>query len=300
MPLPDFDVLVAILDAGSMTGAAKNLGMARATLTRKLARLEEEVGAVLIHRTTRQLSATEAGNEMYRHARPIVDAVDAARASVRALDGIPRGLLRVTLPPGPPGGFRGLISTYMKAYPEVRVEVIAVTRHVDLVREGVDVGLRAGSLTGSSLISKRLFGTTVVAVASPSYLLARGTPMNAAELVTHDCLVSFERGEVPVRAWPVHNGGTVALTPRLASNDLSLLTQGALDGLGIALLPKEFLGTAIENGHLVPILEDELGFPTGIWVVYPEKRLMLPRVRAFIDMLVDWTEPLGLPMVASS
>ncbi|MFT6821815.1 MAG: DNA-binding transcriptional LysR family regulator, partial [Myxococcota bacterium] len=198
MPLPDLDVLVAVLDAGSLTGAAEHLGVPRATLSRKLARLEEQVGAVLIHRTTRRLTATEAGNELYRHARPIVDAVRAATASVRALDGVPRGLLRVTLPPGPASRFAALISKYMTTYPEVRVEVIAVTRHVDLVREGVDVGLRAGSLTGSGLISKRLVGSTVKAVASPSYLRARGKPENATELAAHDCLVSFARGEVPV------------------------------------------------------------------------------------------------------
>ncbi len=299
MSLPDLDVLVAILDAGSLTGASAHLGVPRATLTRKLARLEEEVGAVLIHRTTRQLSATEAGKELYRHARPIVDAVQAAKASVRTLDGVPRGLLRVTIPPGPAGAVAGLILKYIRTYPEVRVEVIAVTRHVDLVREGVDVGLRAGSLTGSSLISKRLFGTTLMAVASPSYLRARGTPTNAAELVAHDCLVSFERGEVPVRAWPVHGGGTVALKPRLASNDLSLLAQAALDGHGIALLPRDFMATDLDSGRLVPILQDELGFPTGIWVVYPEKRLMLPRVRAFIDMLVDWTRTLDVSTLVS-
>lgn len=288
MPLPDLDVLVAIIDAESMTSAADKLGVPRATLSRRLARLEEEIGVRLIHRTTRQLAATEAGLELYRHSRTIVDAVETATAAVRSVDGVPRGLLRVTLPPGGGEVWGEVLSTFMVAHPKVRLEAMAVTRHVDLVAEGFDVGIRAGRLTGSSLISRRLAGARSVAVASPAYLALRGDPASVEELSNHDALVGFERGEIPLRTWPSRSGSLVPVNPRMASNDLTLLLSMTLQGHGIALLPEQFVESHLRRGELVPVLADQIGHEGGIWVVYPERRLMLPRVRAFIDHLVDW------------
>lgn len=294
MPLPDLDILVAILDTGSLSAAADRLDLPRATLSRRLVKLEEDVGARLIHRSTRALVPTDAGLELYRHARPIVDAVGAATAAVRAQDGVPRGLLRVTLPPAGGSMFGDLLSTYLDRYPEVRMEVLAVTRHVDLVAEGFDVGVRAGELTGSSLISRRLATNRQVLVASPDYLARAGTPTRPDHLMAHDCLVGFERGEVPLRTWPLTDGSHVPVRVRFASNDLGLTTQAARRGQGLALLPQGLVDEDLEAGRLVEVLRGQVGLETGIWVVYPEKRLMLPRVRAFIDLLVDWvaTTPL--------
>jgi len=295
MGLPDLDLLVAIVDAGSLAGAAERLNMPRATVSRRLARLEDDMGAVLVHRTTRTLTPTDAGMTLYRHARPIVDAVDTAKAAVRSQDGEPQGLLRVTLPPASDLTFAEILNDYLRDYPRVRIEVVAVTRHVDLVSEGFDVGVRGGQLTGSALMSRRLTRIHTVLVASPAYLMRRGVPDSPQDLSEHDALVGFARGEVPVRAWPLTAGGTVDVTPRLASNDLRILVQAAVHGQGLALLPHVFVRDELQSGALVQVLPHHIGNESGVWVVYPEKRLMLPRVRLFIDRLVTWFEehPLG-------
>ena len=110
----------------------------------------------------------------------------------------------------------------------------------------------------------------------------------AAELVDHDCFVLFRRGEVPVTEWPTRSGEPVSLRVRFASNDLTLITGSVVHGMGLALLPLPYAAPYLESGELVAVLTDEVFLDGGIWVVYPEKRLMLPRVRAFIDLLVEW------------
>lgn len=293
MPLPDLDVLVAVLDVGSLSAAAEVLGMPRPTLSRRLQRLEEEVGQRLVHRTTRRVAATEAGEVLYGHARAIVAAVEAAQVAVRARDGAPRGLLRVSLP-GPDPGLHGMLLSFVRAWPEIELEVVATSRHVDLVADRIDVALRAGSLTGTGLVSRRLLSTRLRAHASPTYLERRGLPESPEALADHDCLVSFAQGEVPQERWPLLDGGTVAVHPRLAANDPGLLLQAAIEGLGIAMLPDEFRRRAPAE-VLVPVLPEVLGVETGVWLVFAERRMMLPRVRVFIDHVVDWLSrfPLG-------
>jgi len=287
MPLPDLDILVAVADTGSLTAAASQLGLPRPTLSRRLTRLEEQVGTRLVHRTTRQAVLTEAGHTLYRHARPIVDAVEAATTALRAEDGRPRGLLRVSVP-SLDVHISDMVVAYAVAYPQVRMEVVSAARHVDLIAEGFDAALRAGQLSGPSLISKRLSTLVASAYASPAYLERRGTPTSAAALVDHDCLVGFERGELPRRNWPLCNGGQTPVHPRLAANDPRVLVRGAMQGLGIAMLPDLFARGPVADGDLVPVLAGVIGVRSGAWLVFPEKRLMLPRVRAFIDHVVAW------------
>ncbi|MFT4623998.1 MAG: DNA-binding transcriptional LysR family regulator [Myxococcota bacterium] len=289
MPLPDLDILVAVADAGNLTAAAEQLGLPRPTLSRRLARLEEQLGVRLVHRTTRVVALTDTGQLLYQHARPIVDAIAAASNAVRAEDGVPRGLLRVSVP-GVEGGLSDMIVAFAEAFPQVRVEVSASSRHVDLVAEGFDAALRAGQLTGPSLVSRRLNTDCTLAYASPAYLERRGVPATPDALRDHDCLVGFERGEVPRRAWPLLEGGQVPVHARLASNNPQVLVRAAERGLGIALLPKPFIRELVDGGSLVPVLVDAVGARSGMWLVFPERRLMLPRVRAFIDHVVRWLE----------
>jgi DNA-binding transcriptional LysR family regulator len=292
MSLPDLDVLVAVVEAGSLTAAARKLDVPRPTVSRRLSRLEEQVGVKLVRRTTRQLTLTDEGMELYRHARSIVDAVQAATAAIRARDDVPRGLLRVSLPPGGTGerGFGSMVSEFLEAYPEVRLEVLATTRHVDLVAEGFDVAIRAGDVGQSSLMSRRVVGTSLVACASPAYLAREGKVQDVAELSHRDCLVFFDRGEVPMKRWPLRDGGSVPVQVRLACNDLHALSDAAQAGIGIAMLPETFVRQQFAAGTLTPVLRDVVGVKGAIWIVFSEKRLMLPRVRAFIDHVVDWIE----------
>ena len=297
MPLPDLDIVVAIAEAGSLTAAADRLGVPRPTLSRRLSQLEEDMGARLVHRTTRRTVLTEAGHELYRHARPILDAVGAAADAVRAQDGVPRGLLRVSVPGGD-GPIANMLGAFAADYPEVRLEAVTAARHVDLVAEGFDVALRAGSLTGPSLISRRLQTTEVRAVASPDYLAQHGTPKTAADLPHHRCLVGFETGTLPHRTWPLLEGGDTPVHAVMAANHPQVLAAAALRGAGIAMLPLVFAQTHMASGALVPVLPDVLGAQAGLWLVYPERRFVLPRVRAFIEHVVAWMA--GHPLVGPS
>jgi len=171
--------------------------------------------------------------------------------------------------------------------------LVCTTRHVDLVAEGFDVAIRAGDIRGATLIARRLYQSEAVAVASPSYLAARGTPADLSELADHDALVGFERGETPRRTWPLRDGSVVTVRPRLASNDLAVLAQGALRGIGIALLPRQFISAALDAGALATVLPEQIGTPAGIWVVYPERRATLPKVRAFVDLAIDWSKTMS-------
>lgn len=290
MPLPDLDILVAVVELGSLTAAGEQLGLPRATLSRRLSRLEDQLGTRLVHRTTRRITPTEAGLMLYQRARPIIEAVAAATDAVRAGDGVPRGLLRVTVPPD--SGLSGLFAAFLDAHPGVQLQVFATTRHVDLVAEGVDVALRAGTLRGASLVSRRLYRLRMIAVASRSYAEQRGLPADPSELVDHACLVRFEHGERPRRQWPLRDGSTVAVHARYASNDLRMLLGAVRIGAGIALLPQPAIAHALDTGALVAVLPDTLGpmREGGIWVVYPDRRLMPPRVRAFISFAVEWAQ----------
>ncbi len=279
---------VAIVDAGSVSAAARSLRLPRPTLSRRLSRLEERLGVRLLHRTTRRLSRTEAGQELYLRARPIVVAAREAHEAVRRLDGVPRGTLRVSAPPGAGITFVGdLVFAYLERYPEMSVELEASSRHTDLLREGFDVALRAGIVRDQSLIGRVMWRSDMVALASPDYLATHGTPQTAADLAEHDCVRSYAEGKRPTSKWPLRQGGEIEVRGRLASNDMDLHLRAAAEGHGIALAPIELAHPLVEAGRLVQVLEDVIGLQTPVTIVYAERELLAPKVRAFVDVAVD-------------
>lgn len=282
-----FESYVAIVDAGSISAAARAIEVPRETLSRRLARLEERLGVRLLHRDTRRLVPTDAGLALYRHARPLVAAAREATAAVRALDGEPRGLLRVSVPPG--GGFAAdLCLAFADRYPEVQLEVMSAARHVDLIAERFDVALRAGTVHDPALVARTIWASDRVAVASPGYLAHHGAPEAPADLDHHRLILGFYAGMRPEEAWPLRAGGTVPVTGWLASNDLALQLGAALAGRGIAMLPRPYVRQAIATGTLVSVLPSILGTTTSMAVVFVERAFMLPKVRAFVDHVVDW------------
>ncbi len=305
VPLPDLDVFVAVVDHGSLTAAANHLGMPRATLSRRLTKLEEELDALLLHRSTRRLALTEAGEELYRRATIIVADVKAAELAIRELDTEPRGLLRVSSPPAGQDFLGELISTFMKRYPEVQVELLATTRFVDLVAEGYDVAIRAGTRPDETMITRRVLSGRTVLVATPSYLQAQGRPSTPADLSGHSAIVGFSKGEHPQRAWPLRAGGTLPISPRLATNELPVQIQAVRDGIGIAMLPLPYVRAELIAGTLEALLVHELGGPIAMDIVFAERKYMLPKVRAFVDHAAgflqrtaeDWSD---LPCLASA
>jgi DNA-binding transcriptional LysR family regulator len=286
-PLENVELLAftAAVEAGSLSRAAGALRVPRATLSRRLARLEQRLGARLLRRTTRSLTITDAGEAFYRHARIALDAVQEAEATVRRADATVRGNLRVALPQLASSPLLDLVADFAAAYPEVRLQTQLSTRHVDLHRDGYDVALRASSRFEPGLVARTLARFQFLAVASPAYLAAHGTPASLRDLRRHRCLMGFARGELPETYW-TGAGRKIQLDGAFFSNSPAMLVRAAERGLGIALVPSLAVHGHLERGRLVVVLPGVLRSEGRIALVYPERELVAPPVRAFIDWLL--------------
>lgn len=276
------------VETKSLSRAAAELGAPRATIGRRLARLEQRLGVRLLRRTTRNMALTDAGTAFYEHARVVLAAVERAEASVRPSDGVVRGIVRVATPPMLDSTFNRFVCEFARAYPQVQLQIDASARAVDLVREGYDVALRAGSEFEPGLVARTVARTLAVAVASPDYLKAHGTPKKTRDLRAHRCLVGLTPAGQPRPHWPKAGGGKLSIEPALVANDITLLLDAALAGLGIALLPILLVGAPLQTGELLRVLPKLIQAETRVAVVYQEKELMPPAVRAFIDGLIAW------------
>ncbi|MCH9686618.1 MAG: LysR family transcriptional regulator [Deltaproteobacteria bacterium] len=282
---------VAIVEHGSIAAGARALGTPRETLSRRLLRLEDRLGVRLLHRTTRDASMTPEGKALYAHARRMVNATEEAIRSVRLLDDVPRGVLRVSAPAGDLLG--PVFESFLRTWPEVELEVLCTSRYIDVVAEGVHVALRGGEPRGDGLIARRLWHSEIVAVASSAYVERNGLPQGLRELTEHDCLLSLIDGQ-PIRQWPTHNGETAAVNGRMVTNDLSLRMALVRRGAGIGQTLRPFVQDELARGDLVVVLPGLLGCPTGMNVIFVEKEKMQPKVRAFIDHVVQWFDDHGL------
>jgi DNA-binding transcriptional LysR family regulator len=279
--------LAKTIEAKSLSRAAAELGVPRATISRRLARLEQRLGARLLLRTTRSLTLTDAGEALYRHARIVLAAVEEAEASVRRSDDAVRGELRISVPPVVDDTFFEMLTTFAEQHPHVRMQVHFASRHVDLRRDGFDVALRAGIEIEPGLVARTLMRTRLMAVASPAYLKSHGTPRSKNELKKHRCLMGFARGELPATAWPT-SAGMLHLESVFSSNEIRLLTAAALRGLGIAYLPDSLVRGYVEDGSLVHVLPGLVEIKNRMALVYPEREFLPPQVRAFVDAVVAW------------
>lgn len=287
----DLEAFVRVAEAGGFTPAAKALGMTPSAISKLVSRLEDRLGARLFRRTTRRLSLTEAGEAFFRHgSRIVADIADAERA-VSRLGEAPRGLLRVsTATIIGHHQLQVLVPEFLKAYPEVALELNMSDVFVDLVAEGFDLAIRGGALSDSSLVARKLGEFDRRVVASPAYVERHGAPRTPADLAQHNCLTFTHQSQL--NQWPfrVRPGAaateTVQVRGNFTSNNGEILFQLALNGLGILRMSDVAVGPAIRDGRLVPLLEDyaspdRLAFSA----VYPSRRLVPPKVTAFVDFL---------------
>lgn len=277
----------AVVAAGSISAAARELDLPRATLSRRISGLEAELGVRLLHRSTRRLVLTPAGEELSRRARRIVADASAAWDAVRRLDDVPRGLLRVSTTGSV---LDELFVQFVAEFPEVDLEVRETTRHVDLIGEGVDVAVRFGTVRDPNLIVRKVASGRRVVVGSPDYLRRRGHPADPAELREHDCVVDFGGDFAPRRTWPLLAGGAVEVTGPLAGNATRLLAQAARSGLGLALLPWPLVADDVRSGALIVVLESSVGADASASLVYADREYIDPKVRVFVDRAVPVLE----------
>jgi DNA-binding transcriptional LysR family regulator len=282
-----------IVDAQSVSRAARELRVPRATIGRRLQRLEERLGVRLLRRTTRSLVLTDAGESLYRHARLALDAVREAELSVKRSDDSVRGELRVSAPPITKPSFYAMLNAFLLAHPEVNLQIHFTTQHVDLKRAGYDVALRGSSQLEPGLVARMLGRTALVAVASPAYLARSGPLRTPRDLRNHHCLLGFAKGELPQLHWTDGQGRAIHVAGRLAANDIGFLCQAAIDGLGVAYLPLMQVREALASGALVRVLEGALEGDSRMAVVYIEREFQPAAVRAFVAAVVAWAKREG-------
>jgi len=282
------EAFARVVERGGFSAAAQELRMSRAMVSRHVQHLEQHLGARLLHRTTRRVSLTEAGQVYYERSTQLLAELAAVEGEVGELHTRPRGTLRVN----GPVVFGALhlsaaVADYMVAFPEVTIELTLNDRTVDLVEEGYDMAIRIGRLEDSSLIARRLAPCRIVVVASPAYLARQGEPRTPGELTRHDCIryMYGEGGEVWHFVGP-DGPGSVRVSGQLRTNNGDAMRVAAVKGRAIAALPSFIVSEELSSGALVPILRDYGVAEMAVHAVYPGGRNISAKLRSFIDFLV--------------
>ncbi len=267
------------------------MGLSRSAAGKAIARLEQRLSVRLLHRTTRSLGLTDEGREFYRRGLQILASVDDAEASVAGDKGTARGVLRLTAPAA--FGRRillPLVPKFLVAWPEVQVEISFSDRLADIVEEGFDLAVRIGvTVPDTRLVSRTLARYRALLCASPAYLAARGEPQTVESLAGHEALLFSSRNQK--QPWRLRDErGEWVKAPvrgRLRLDSGEALRDAALSGLGIAYLPEFMIAEDLAAGRLRQVLRAVAGEEVRIVALYPNKRLLEPRVRRFLDLLVD-------------
>jgi DNA-binding transcriptional LysR family regulator len=283
--LEAMSILLAVVDAGSLSAAARRLGMPLPTVSRKVAELEAHLRARLLHRTTRQLSLTEAGAAYVAACRRILDEVGEAERIATGEYGAPKGELAVTAPIV----FGRLhivpvVAEFLAQYPEIRIKLLLTDRVVHLMEEQIDVALRIGELPDSTLMASRVGTVRPVVCASPAYLAQRGVPAGPEALAAHDC-IGFDVLESR-RAWVFGDGKStvsVPVIPRLEVNTAEAAIAAATLGVGLIRVLSYQVAEAVGNGALDVILQDYEPAPLPVSLVHKGQTPLPRKLRAFLD-----------------
>ncbi len=285
--LADAEVLVEAVASGSLAAAARRLGIAPMVASRRLAALEAELGVRLVHRTTRALSLTTAGEAFLPHARVLLEGEAGARDAVRPEALGASGLLRVSASSAfARKVIAPLLSPFLAAHPALRVELVVTDLRLDLAADGVDLAIRVGKPLENSQMARRLGDSPRQLFAAPAYLAARGCPRILADLAGHDCLI-----QTSLPYWDFLIDGRVLhhrVDGRLTANSIDTVQAACIAGAGIACMAAWNAAQEVASGALVPVdLVDAVPEPWGIWAITPSPRLIPPKVRLFIAALME-------------
>jgi DNA-binding transcriptional LysR family regulator len=284
-------VFVSAIEGGGFSAAAKALGMTPSAVSKLVMRLERRLGVRLLNRTTRQLALTPEGETYFVASQRIILAVGDLENEIATASGRPRGPLRVSC--GLTMGLRHLgpaLADFLGRYPEIRVDLSLTDKTVDLHADKVDIALRTGPQPDSSLVARKLADIERIVCASACYIEKHGAPKLPADLARHHCIVVTTGPGLD--RWPFRGNGDetehVHVSGPVAVNTADCAYQLALSGAGIARLSDMLVGDAIRHGQLVQVLPDRHHVaPIPLWAVFPAGTQKLPRVRAFLDFLLE-------------
>ncbi|UTW02583.1 LysR family transcriptional regulator [Amphritea atlantica] len=283
-------VFVAVVQYGGFSPAARFLGISKSAVSKRISQLEQQLGVKLLHRTTRKLSLTEAGEHYFEHALKANLAARDAEDAVAQLQGEPQGRLRINTPMS----FGRLhmapmIPEFLKKYPKIRIELVMDDKVVDLVTGGFDIAIRGGALPDSSLVARRLAPLNSVLCASPEYLHREGQPQQLDDLLQHNCL-SFSYSN-DVKEWSFSKDNqrhSVVVSGSYQVNNSEALLEAVRQGLGIARLPTFVAGPDIRAGTLVALFPEYKMPAVEINAVLIERQYMPAKVRVFLDFALEY------------
>jgi DNA-binding transcriptional LysR family regulator len=287
MDLNEIAIFVKVIQSGSFSGAAKELGLPKSTVSAKVSDLEARLGVTLIERTTRKLFITEAGKIFFDRCLIGLHEFEAAKDELHSSLSEPQGLLKITAPVEL-GNFvlPSIISRFTKKFPKVNIELILTDRKVDLLSEGVDLAIRAGHLKDSSLIAKKLGSVHFSLFVGKNYLPQIKNLETPDDLVRHDALLFTPFGN----EWTLNKDKkqkVVRPKSKIMVNDLNVLRALTISGGGVALLPSFICHEEIKNKKLHPVLPDWISDYTPVQFVYPAQKFVKPKLREFIAFSSD-------------
>jgi len=278
-----------IVKQGSLSAAARELGITTASISKRLTRLEEHVGVRLMMRTTRRLNLTAEGELFHANAARILTDLEDMDRLISQKTGAPKGLLRVNAPLGFGRTYiTPLVSKFVKQHPQVEVQLQLTDHPLSLVNDAVDVAIRFGDIPDARVIAKRIAANRRLLCASPIYLETHGVPKTPQDLVHHNCII-LRQNDVAYGLWRFAKGKrseTVKVHGTLSSNDGEVALNWVLNGHGVMLRAEWDIARYVRSGRLRILLDSYATPPADIFAVYSEKHVATPRVRVFTDFLV--------------
>jgi len=283
-------VFVSVAKAGSFVGGAKEIGVSRAMATKHIGHLESYLGARLFNRTTRSLSLTDVGAAYLQRCRTVLLDIEEMEGAVTHLHTEPRGKLKVSSPPVIGALYIApAISEFLELHPDLTVNLVLQSHFGDLVDEGIDVAITFGSLDDTSHIAKKVASSPLLVCGSPAYFAEFGKPLIPEDLENHSCLVNWA---IPPRdKWNfkgLEGEKEIKVTGRMEANAADPIRIAAKKGLGLVMLPEYIVSRDIEKGYLQVVLDEYAMAPVNIHAVYPHRKYLSAKVRAFLAFLEEW------------
>lgn len=284
----ELEVFIAVNDAGSFAKAGQRLRMSPPAVTRAISALEDRIGARLFQRTTRRLAITDVGSRFLESARRVLDDLAAAEREALGATTAARGHLTITASVTLGRALLAPVArAFLTEFPDVTLSVLLLDRVTNLIEEGIDAAIRVGSLPDSTLVARKLGSVRRMLVASPDYLARHGVPVAPGDLAQHS-VIAFT-GLMPNREWRFldgRSGKSVSFMPRFEINDAVTAIAAAEAGDGITIALSYMVAEQIRQGRLVPVLEDLTPPSVPVHLVFPQSRLLAPKLRAFVDFAV--------------
>ena len=283
-------VFVAVVENDGFSAASRALGISKSAVSKRINQLENHLGVRLLHRTTRKLSLTEAGERYFEHAAQALTAAGQAEDAVTELQGEPQGKLKISSPMSF-GRLHvaPLIPIFTKRYPKILIDLVMDDRNIDLVAEGFDLAIRSGDMPASTLIARKLAPLRQVLCASPDYIDRYGMPVTPSELSERNCILFSYSGDA--NEWTLNKDGkseAVLVSGSYRVNNSEAILVALREGIGIGRLPTFVAGPDLREGNLVRILESYHIPDHTFYAVFPERQYLPAKVRVFLDFSINY------------